>query len=212
MRIVRSLIIAASALCVAGTASAQDIWHNFQVKVGVSSIQPDESSTISVIGGDVNVSNEIVPTLQIEYFFTNNISAELLCCTGRHEVKAENTALGTVDLGKVSHFPPTLTVKYHWTDLGAFQPYVGAGVNYTTFFDDKLPAGGPVTSIKYDDSFGGALQAGFDYKLDDHWSVNVDVRKVWISTDVSLAAGATQLDAKVDLDPLILTVGSGYRF
>lgn len=212
MRIVRSLIIAAGALALTGTAYADDIWHNFQVKVGVSSIQPDEKSTISVIGGDVDVSNEIVPTLQIEYFFTNNISAELLCCMGRHEVKAENTALGTVNLGKVSHFPPTLTVKYHWTDLGAFQPYVGAGVNYTTFFDDKLPAGGPVTSIKYDDSFGGALQAGFDYKLDDHWSVNVDVRKVWISTDVSLAAGATQLNASVDLNPLILTVGSGYRF
>lgn len=212
MHIVRSLIIAASALAVTGTASAQDIWHNFQVKVGVSSIQPDEKSTISAIGGAVDVSDEIVPTLQIEYFFTNNISAELLCCTGRHEVKAENTALGTVDLGKVSHFPPTLTVKYHWTEFGAFQPYVGAGVNYTTFFDEKLPAGGPVTSIKYDDSFGGALQAGLDYKLDDHWSLNVDVRKVWINTDVTLAAGATQLNAQVDLNPVILTVGSGYRF
>lgn len=212
MHIVRSLIISAACFTMSAPAFAEDIWHNFQVKVGVSSIQPDEESTISVIGGEVDVSDEIVPTLQIEYFFTNNISAELLCCVGRHEVKAENTGLGTVDLGKVSHFPPTLTLKYHWTDMGSFQPYVGAGVNYTTFFDDKLPAGGPVTSIKYDDSFGGALQAGFDYKLDNHWSVNVDVRKVWISTDVQLAAGPTQLAAKVDLDPVIFTVGTGYRF
>ena len=90
----------------------------------MSLIQPDEKSSISVIGGEANISDEYVPTLQIEYFFSDNISAELLCCIAEHEVKAENTALGTVDLGKVSHFPPTLTVKYHWTDMGAFQPYL----------------------------------------------------------------------------------------
>lgn len=212
MRIVRSLILAAGALAFAGTASAQDIWHNFQVKVGVSSIQADEDAEISVIGGDVDISDEIVPTLQIEYFFTDNISAELLCCVATHDVQAVNTALGTVDLGQVSHFPPTLTVKYHWTDLGAFQPYVGVGANYTRFYDKELPASGPVTGISYDDSLGGALQAGFDYKLDSHWSLNVDVRKVWISSDVTIAAGATQIDAKVDVNPLILTVGTGYRF
>lgn len=212
MRIVRSLIVAAAALAIAGTASAQDVWHNFQVKVGVSSVQPAEKSNISAIGGEVNISNEYVPTLQIEYFFTNSISAELLCCVATHDVKAENTALGTVDLGQVSHFPPTLTVKYHWTDMGAFQPYLGVGMNYTTFYDKKLPAGGPVTAIHYDDSLGGALQAGFDYKLDDHWSLNVDVRKVWISSDVAISAGATQIAAKVDVNPLILTVGTGYRF
>ncbi len=212
MRIVRSLIIAAGAIAMAGTASAQDIWHNVQVKVGVSLIQPDESSSISLIGGEAKISDEYVPTLQIEYFFSDNISAELLCCVAEHEVKAENTALGSVDLGKVSHFPPTLTVKYRWTDMGAFQPHLGAGVNYTTFYDKQLPAGGPVTAIHYDDSFGGALQAGFDYKLGDHWSLNVDVRKVWISSDVAISAGTTQIAAKVDINPLIVTVGSGYRF
>ena len=212
MRIVRSLILAASALAFAGSASAQDIWHNFQVKAGVSSIQADESADISVIGGDVDISDEVVPTLQIEYFFTDNISAELLCCVATHDVQAVNTALGTVDLGQVSHFPPTVTVKYHWNDLGAFKPYVGVGANYTRFYDKELPAGGPVTAISYDDSLGGAVQAGFDYKLDDHWSLNVDVRKVWISSDVTIYAGTTRIDAAVDVNPLILTVGTGYRF
>jgi outer membrane protein len=85
-------------------------------------------------------------------------------------------------------------------------------VNYTRFFNDELPSGGPVTAIGYDGSWGGALQAGVDYKLDDHWSVNVDVRKVWISSDVTLSAGATVINAAVDINPLIVTVGSGYRF
>ncbi len=212
MRIIRALIIAAAgAVALAGPALAQNPLHGFQVKVGVSDIIPDESASISTIGGTVDISEEVVPTLQIEYFFNDNVSAELLCCTAKHEVKAVDTALGTVNLGKVAHFPPTLTLKYHWTELGAWQPYVGAGVNYTHFFDDELPAGGPVTAISYEDSWGGALQAGFDYRLDDHWSLNVDVRKVWISSDVTILAGAT-LDASVDINPTIVTVGSGYRF
>lgn len=216
MRIVRTLLAAAGVLIgaatVTGTAVAQDAAGRFQVKVGVSYIQPDENASISVIGGSADISDEYVPTLQVEYFVTDKLSVELLCCVARHEVEAVGTALGTVDLGKISHFPPTLTVKYHFSDLGAFEPYVGAGVNYTTFFDEELPAGGPVTSIDYDDSFGGALQAGFDYRLDDHWSLNVDVRKVWISTDVKLMAGTTALNADVDINPVIVTVGSGYRF
>lgn len=211
MRIVRSLILAAGAIALAGTASAQSLLDNFQFKVGVSLIQPDESATISAIGGTVDISDEYVPSLQVEYFFTDNISVELLCCIATHDVRAINTSLGTVNLGEVSHFPPTVTAKYRWTDFGAFQPYVGAGVNYTTFYDDELPAGGPVTSIEYDDSFGGALQAGFDYKLDDQWALNVDVRKIWISTDVTLTAGAT-INADVDINPLVVTVATGYRF
>jgi outer membrane protein len=213
MRILRTLIIASvGMMSAAGAASAQENpLHNFQVKLGVSGILPDASASISTIGGSVDISDEYVPSLQIEYFFNPNISAELLCCMAKHDVQAVGTVLGTVDLGKVAHFPPTLTLKYHWTDLGAWQPYVGAGVNYTHFFDDELPAGGPVTAISYDDSWGGAVQAGLDYRLDDHWSLNIDVRKIWINTSVTLTAGAT-IEADVDINPTVITIGSGYRF
>lgn len=205
------LVAAAATALLAAPASAQSL-HNLQVRVGVSGVLPDESASISTIGGDVNISNEYVPTVQLEWFFTDNISAELLCCMARHEAAAVNTALGRVDLGKVSHFPPTLTVKYHWTNLGRVQPYVGAGVNYTRFFDEELPAGGPVTAIHYDTSTGGALQAGLDYKLDETWSLNADVRKIWINTQVDLWAGATHLNADVNIDPWVVTFGAGYRF
>ena len=51
-----------------------------------------------------------------------------------------------------------------------------------------------------------------DYKLDDHWSLNADVRKVWINSDVTIMAGATRIDADVDVNPMIVTLGAGYRF
>jgi len=204
-----SLMTAAVTFAAPAQAGVLD---NVQVKVGVSGILPEESADISVIGGDVDISDEYVPTLQLEYFFTKNISAELLCCVAQHDVGAVQTALGPVDLGQVTHFPPTVTLKYRWTDLGPVEPYVGAGVNYTHFFNKKLPAGGPVTSIDYDDSFGGALQVGADIRMNDHWSVNLDVRKIWINTDVTIYAGATRVDADVDINPVVATVGVGYRF
>lgn len=210
----RNLIAPAALIFVAALAlpALADNSGLFQLKLGVAGVVPDESASISVIGGTVDISDEYVPALQVEYFFTDNISAELLCCAARHRVGAVNTALGAVDLGKVTHFPPTLTLKYRWTGLGMIEPYVGAGVNYTHFFDAKLPAGGTVTNISYDDSFGGALQIGADLRLDEAWFVNFDVRKIWIKSDVAIDAGATHINADVDINPWVPSLSFGLRF
>ncbi|MDX5494491.1 MAG: outer membrane beta-barrel protein, partial [Alphaproteobacteria bacterium] len=88
-------------------------------------------------------------------------------------------------------------------------PYVGAGLNYTFFYNEDAP-GGAVTSIDYENSFGWALQAGVDYAVADRWYVNFDVKKIFLSTDVSINGGA--INADVDLDPWLIGVGVGYRF
>lgn len=215
MRATLAIIAALAATALAAAPAHASILENVQLKLGVSYIAPDENADISIIGGDVEISSETVPTLAVEYFFTDNVSMELFCCAARHDVVAVNTAVGPtgrVDLGEISHFPPTLTVKYRWTDLGPIQPYVGAGVNYTHFFDEELPAGGPVTSIDYDDSVGAALQVGADVRVNDRWSVNLDVRRVWINPDVTIMAGATRIAADVEINPSIVTLGVGYRF
>lgn len=191
-------VAAIAALALTAPAEA-GVLDNFQIKVGVSGVIPDEEG--SPIPAEID--DAWVPSLQIEYFFNDNISAELLCCVATHDVTAAN---GAVDLGTVTHFPPTVTLKYHWTDLGQFQPYVGAGVNYTAFIDNDPPAG---TSVDYDSSFGGALQAGFDYRLDDHWGINVDVRRIWIETDVTING---TINDTVAVDPWVISTGVAYRF
>lgn len=193
--------VAAMAALALSTPAQAGILDNFQIKVGVSGILPDEA-------GDpipVDISDEYVPTAQIEYFFTDNISAELLCCVATHDVTAAN---GAIDLGEVSHFPPTVTLKYRWTDLGPFEPYVGAGVNFTTFYDSEPPAG---LSVEYDDSFGPALQVGADYRFDEHWFVNFDVRRIWINSDVTISVAINATD-EVDIDPWVVSTSIGYRF
>jgi outer membrane protein len=201
---------AIAALVFAAPAQA-GVLENFQIKVGVSGVLPDESADTS-IGGDVDISDEWVPSLQLEYFFNDNVSMELLCCVATHDVAAVDTAVGDVDLGEVTHFPPTLTLKYRWTGFGAIEPYVGAGVNYTAFIDEETPPSPPVNDIDYDESFGPALQAGFDYRVDEHWFVNFDVRRVWINTDVDIDTTLGPVTADVDIDPWIVSTSIGYRF
>ncbi|MBA4207904.1 MAG: OmpW family protein [Parvibaculum sp.] len=166
-------------------------------------VVPDEDATVSAIGGNVNVSNDVIPEIDFTYFVTDNIALELIAGTSRHDVSS--TVAGS--LGKVSLLPPTLTLQYHFMPKEKLSPYLGAGVNYTIFYKEDAPAG---MTIDYDNSFGWALQAGVDYAVADRWYVNFDVKKIFLSTDVSINGGA--ITADVDLDPWLIGVGIGYRF
>jgi len=170
---------------------------------------PDVSATTS-IGGTVDISNDIVPELDFTYFMTDNIGIELILATTKHKVTAVNTALGaSAALGDVMLLPPTLTMQYHFNPKGEFSPYVGAGFNYTFYYNEDAP-GGTIADIDYKDGFGFVLQAGFDFKIDEKWSFNADLKRVWLNTDVSINGGGVTAD--VDIDPWIAGVGFGYRF
>ncbi|WP_439633170.1 OmpW/AlkL family protein [Glycocaulis sp.] len=176
-------------------------------------VAPDEGATISPIGGSVDIGTSVVPELDITYFFTDRIAVELILGATPHDVSAVNTSLGDVDLGDVWLLPPTLTLQYHFNPEGQLRPYVGAGVNFTHFFNADLPSGSPLTSISYDNSIGFALQAGVDYALSERWFLNFDVKKVWINTDVTIDAGGLGIvNADVDIDPWIVGIGFGWRY
>jgi len=119
----------------------------------------------------------------------------------KHTVKAGGTEIGTL-----KHLPPTLSLQYHFTDMGAFKPYVGAGLNYTRFSSVDLLGGAADIDRN---SFGLAVGAGFDYEIQKNIYFNVDVKKVQIKTTVS-AGGSDIGDFKVD--PLLIGVGIGFRF
>lgn len=176
-------------------------------------VAPDEGATISPIGGSVDIGTSVVPELDITYFFTDRIAVELILGVTPHDVSAVNTSLGDVDLGDVWLLPPTLTLQYHFNPDGQVRPYVGAGVNFTHFFNADLPSGSPLTSISYDNSIGFALQAGVDYALSERWFLNFDVKKVWINTDVTVDAGGLGIvTADVDINPWIIGIGFGWRY
>jgi outer membrane protein len=195
-----------------GAASAFDYDNRLSVTLGVAGVLPDEKANISAIGGTVDISDEYVPSVNLDFKLNDRFSIGAICCIAPHEVKAVRTSVGTVDLGEITLFPPTVTLKYHLINNDRFDGYVGAGVNYTNFFDDDLPAGGPVTRIEYDDSFGAAIQAGFEYKLNEDSFISVDVKKIWIEPEVNLQTVLGPVRADVEINPVVAFVGYGIRF
>jgi len=181
----------------------------WQVRIRAISVVPDETSTISVIGGEARVKSDVMPELDISYFFSPNWAAELILATTKHDVSARNTAAGDIDVGSVRVLPPTLTLQYHFAPENKFRPYLGAGINYTVFYDDN-PAGGVVKVARYKDGFGYAAQAGVDIDINQEFFFNLDVKKLWLNTEVDINKGAILAD--VDLDPWVLGIGFGYRF
>ncbi len=185
---------------------------NWQVRIRGLAIAPDEDASIESIGGEVDISTAVIPELDFTYFFTEHWAAELILGTSKHDVEAIGTAAGNMDLGHVWLLPPTLTLQYHITGQ-KLRPYLGAGINYTLFYGSDE---GPVADgVDYENSTGLALQLGVDYELGNHWFLNMDLKKIFLSTDATIDAntvlGAT-VGAEVDIDPLLVGIGLGYRF
>jgi outer membrane protein len=174
-------------------------------------IPDDSSSQITVIGGEADVDEAYTPDLDLTYFFTENIAAELVFFAySRHAVTAKNTAVGNIDLGSFDLLPPTLTAQYHFSPQKAFSPYLGAGLTYVLIPNEDS---GAATAVRYDDGvIGYTLQAGFDYFFNSHWCLNLDVKKVWVDVDVEVDALGTTVKTNVDVNPWLVGMGVGYRF
>jgi len=194
----KSLAAAAcAASLVALPAAAQDT--KWMARVRAIDVEPNASSSLA----GLNVEGQWTGELDFTYFFTKNIAAELILATTKHEVKLDGASLGDVWV-----LPPTLLLQYHFTDLGAAKPYVGAGLNVTWFYDVNLNAG-PVKLTVDSTSIGGALQAGVDFAIAKNWVLNADVKYIWMSTDV-YAGGGTLTNLKIN--PWVYGIGVGYRF
>jgi outer membrane protein len=195
--------------------SKSNEFKRWQVRLRAVGVAPEESATIGIIGGDVAISNALIPELDFTYFFTENFAAELILGTAKHDVQAINTAAGDVNLGSVWLLPPTLTAQYHFytSDKKVFKPYIGAGVNYTLFYNVKS---GDVADVTYDNALGYAAQLGFDLMVDDTFFINVDVKRLFLSTDVSVDASNLApgliIPAEVDINPWLVGVGVGMKF
>jgi outer membrane protein len=177
--------------------------ERWMVRLRAIDVDPDESSLVRGLDADVTADIGITPELDFTYFFTDNVAAELILATSKHDMGTNSN----IDLGDVWVLPPTLTLQYHFNPEGTVRPYVGAGVGYIMYYNESS---GAVNDIEYDDGFSYAFQAGVDYGIDKHWALNADVKKIFHETDVTINGGA--INANVNLDPWVFGVGVAYRF
>lgn len=209
MKIQLSLTLIVIALLPSHHAQAEK--GDWLVRARAVNIQPENKSdpipALGVPTDAITVSDKLIPEVDVSYFVTKNIALELiLTYPQKLNVSLSGTAIGS---GKV--LPPTLTVQYHFIPDGKFRPYLGAGVNYTRFSSVSLNVPG-VGALDLDkDSWGGALQAGFDVEVDKTTFINFDIKKIYIDSDVKLSATGTKVSG-IKLSPVVVGVGFGWKF
>jgi outer membrane protein len=168
-------------------------------------------------GEKVKVDNSVMPEVDVTYMATDHIAFELIAATTKHSASGRTGTTGAIGrLASTWVLPPTLTAQYHFNSHGAIRPYLGAGINYTIFWNEKasdgLEAAVGRTHVKMDDSFGYALQAGVDVDITPKLFANFDLKYIEMDTTAHLRTTAIgNQDVHVHIDPLVLGVGLGVR-
>ncbi|MCG8707714.1 outer membrane protein OmpW [Brenneria sp. 4F2] len=183
------------------------------VRAGTATVRPVAGSE-NVLGlGSFQVDNNTQLGLTFSYLVTDNIGVELLAATPFNH-KVGLNGVGTI--AEVSHLPPSLMAQYYFGDKAdKLRPYLGAGLNYTLFFDEKFNERGKskgLSDLSLKNSWGVAAQAGLDYNLDERWLLNMSVWWMDIDTDVKFNAAGQQQTISTRLDPWVFMFGAGYRF
>lgn len=205
MKSVTKYALLSAALVSSPFALAHEAGDMF-VRGGLIDVMPNESSDeVPGTGLELKVDDDIQIGLTATYMYTDNIGFELLAATPfTHEV-----TLGGSKVAEVSHLPPSLMAQYYFGQSDtAVRPYVGAGINYTVFFDEKTFGALDGTEVSLDNSFGLAVQAGVDYSINKNWFANASVWYMDINTTVDTALGPVDLD----IDPLAFMASVGYTF
>jgi len=193
----------------------------------IVNIGPDASSSVlNVAGADmagtgVDVDDATTLDISLGYMVTDGFAVSILLDPStEHNVDVFGLGgIGVPDGTEVVEakvLPPTLFLNYYFNSAGSVRPYVGAGVNYTLFFDEGLTNaakfGLGATNLKMDDSVGAAAQFGVDVDLADGWFFSADVKYIQINTEATFDTALGGVKVDVDIDPWVIGVGLGTTF
>lgn len=220
------LTLVAIALGLTSTVSYAHKANDIIIRGGPVYVHPKSDSDAVKLNGTstdlkAEANNDTQLGLNFQYMITDNLGVELLAATPfSHNISlggGNSTGLSGKSLGKIKHLPPTLSLVWYPLDANnKLQPYLGAGINYTFFFDEKLSGeaknAGFEGGLDLDSSWGLAAQIGVDYSITDNWLINAQVRYINIETDATTYLAGNKITAKYKLDPWVAMVSVGYRF
>ncbi len=191
-------------------------------------VSPNDDSGLLNVGGNdlagtgvsVNSGNSL--DISVSYMLTDNWALSLLAnLSSAHDVRVSglpaelNVPNGTKVLD-ADVLPPTFFAQYHFNPKAKIRPYVGIGVNFTTFFNEDLtPAARSAlgaSNLDLDSSFGLAGQLGVDFAMKNDWFFNVDVKYIQIDTEATFNTALGPLAVDVDINPWVFGVGFGKTF
>jgi len=205
---------AAVAAAVVSTPAMAYNAGDMMLRVGAAGVYPTgDSEDITAIapGAKVEADSAWSLGLSFAYMFTDNIGVGVLAAYPfKHDINAKGSISSLDKVGSTKQLPPTVTLQYYFNNASAFTPYLGAGINYTTFFDEDTSGALSGANLNLDDSWGYAFEGGVDYSINDKWMVSAQVYYINIETnaDVSALPG----DFNVDINPWVYLFTAGYKF
>ncbi|MFW8592590.1 OmpW/AlkL family protein [Cribrihabitans neustonicus] len=198
-RMVSALALASAltALAIPAQAQSQGDWT---LGAGIANVNP-KSGNGTLAGAAADIDDGTALSLTAEYFFRDNWGVELLVASPfEHDVK-----LNGAFAASAKQLPPTLSVNYHFPAAGKVKPFLGLGVNYTTFFEEETALG----TLELDDSFGLALNAGADYQITGTGALRFNLRYMDIDTDATLNGADI---GTAEIDPVVVNLAYVHRF
>jgi outer membrane protein len=203
MKQITALTLAALMASAAAPALAQEK-GDILLGLGLGWVEPTQNS--NTLAGRIDVDGNLRPTITAEYFIADRIGIELLAAWPfQHDVNLQ----GAGKVAEVKHLPPTLSLQYHFVNASKVTPFVGAGINYTYFFDETGKGALAGVNVDLDDSWGLALHAGLDYAVSERSALRADVRYIDIETDVEVGGAPI---GKVKIDPWVFNIAYVLKF
>lgn len=213
MRTKSFLIVMLAMLAMPVVADAGD-WILRVRGIGVN--PNDSSQEIGETGSTVAVDSAATVEVDVTWMFAKSFGLELIAATTKHDLTASGGALNNASLGSVKVLPPTLTFQWHPFPGGLLDFYVGAGLNFTLFYDYALSedlADIGVTDIKFSNSTGLSGNIGLSVYIGDHFHINGDIKYIQLSTDADIKVGNDTLDkVTTDINPWVYGIGVGWKF
>lgn len=198
-RLISTLALTSALAAMAAPALAQQ-QGDWTVGVGIANVNP-KSDNGTLAGALAEIDDGTALSLTVEYFFRDNWGVELLAATPfEHDVN-----LNGAYAASAKQLPPTISINYHFPTKGKVKPFLGLGLNYTTFFEEEFAG----ATLKLDDSFGIAVNAGADYQISDRGALRFNLRWMDIETDATLNGAAI---GTADIDPVVVNLAYVHRF
>jgi outer membrane protein len=227
-KLVALLILAASTVGGFAPARADEPPNDF--RIGLYSVfyhtSADDLSGPYVPAG-VNLKAENLDTVYGAYVrhLPDNFAVELaLGYPPLSKIKGQGpAALGSVPydgqvISSARWISPTVLLEYNFLDSRApLRPYIGVGVNYTTFYDrDSTAAGsaasGGPTKLSLTSSVGPAVTAGLTYRISDHWHLHASYSFSQVKTNLSADTDGVIRTTHINFGPQALIVSAGFSF
>lgn len=227
---ITAMAIGLSVVFTGSGVQAEELANTVKIGYGHArfNVQPgDLSGPFTPPGIKADVENLDLLTLSYERRLSDHWSVMFLGASPPlAHLMADGTAAGVGRIATARIWVPAAMVTYSFTNFPGFRPYVGAGVNYSHFADEKdtsaytSAVGGSSTSVNAKSSWGPVVRLGLEYPITQNWVVDFSYLHYWIKTTATFNTVTPTPDGDVNvkrtlnakLDPDVFNLSIGYRF